>query len=178
MPIDSTLYKPLEVNEGGVQEQLRAAMRRLASTVAIVTTNAGGTMHGTTVTALTALSLDPPALLICLSKATRLARLLVNQRQFCVNLLHHDNLETSKAFSQNLTSEERFANGNWRLNGDEPPYLADAQANLFCDKDGMQPYGSHWIFIGRVTDIRVRADINPLLYADGGYRDLQTRRSA
>jgi flavin reductase (DIM6/NTAB) family NADH-FMN oxidoreductase RutF len=173
MLIDGPLDLPLpELDEQGVQEYLRFAMRRLVSTVGIVTTNAGDVMHGTTVTAMASLSLDPPAILVCLNKETRLSKLMADQKHFCVNLLHSDNAAAARAFSQNLSSEQRFTLGDWRLNADELPYLANAQANLFCVKDGTLPYGSHVIFIGRVTDIRVRTDVNPLLYADGNYTGL------
>ncbi len=54
------------------------------------------------------------------------------------------------------------------------PYLVEAQANLFCDIDQTVNYGTHTIFIGRVSAIRIGELVSPLLYADGQY--LATRR--
>jgi hypothetical protein len=31
------------------------------------------------------------------------------------------------------------------------------------------PYGSHTVYFGNVEDVKIRHDISPLLYQDGGY---------
>ena len=85
------------------------AMRRLAGTVAIVTVDSGGERHGTTATAVTSLSMDPPSLLVCFNKDSRLHGMLGKTDQFCVNLLHADNLVASRLFASPVSSAERFA---------------------------------------------------------------------
>ena len=50
----------------------RDAMRRMASTVTIITATDFGRHHGMTVTAVTSVSMDPPSLLVCLNNRTRL----------------------------------------------------------------------------------------------------------
>ena len=64
---------------------------------------------------------------------------------------------------------ERFASGDWRSDADGMPYLANAQANLFCQKEQEINYGSHTIFIGRVLRAQARDDVSPLIYRDGRY---------
>jgi flavin reductase (DIM6/NTAB) family NADH-FMN oxidoreductase RutF len=152
-----------------VTTHFRDAMRRLAATVTIVTVRSGDERHGTTATAVTSLSMDPPALLVCINRNSRLHAYLEKEDRFSVNLLHVDNEEMSRVFSRPMASEERFAQGNWRDDGELGVHLADAQSVLFCVKDKAVDYGSHTIFIGRAVAVKNRDDIAPLLYRNGGY---------
>lgn len=156
-------------NGTAVQDNFKEAMRRLAGTVTIVTVSNGEERHGTTATAVTSLSMDPPSILVCFNKDSRLHAHLASAKAFCVNLLHVDNVEASRLFASPVSAEERFAGGDWRMEPDVPPYLADAQANIFCVKDKEIEYGSHTIFIGRVMRVTNRGDIAPLIYCNGSY---------
>jgi flavin reductase (DIM6/NTAB) family NADH-FMN oxidoreductase RutF len=152
-----------------LQKEFRMAMRRFASTVTIISVQSGAERHGTTATSVTSLSMEPPSILICFNQSSRLHDFLQREEQFCVNVLHTDNFETSKTFSSPLTGLERFASGDWQTHERTIPYLANAQANLFCRKEKEIGYGSHTVFIGRVTGVRSRKDVSPLLYRDGIY---------
>ena len=147
----------------------RDAMRRFASTVSIVTVKNGDERHGTTATAVTSVSMDPPSMLVCVNRDSRLHGHLEASERFCVNLLHVDNLEASRLFASPVPSAERFQCGDWQTHASSVPYLADAQASVFCVKDKTVDYGSHTIFIGRVIDVRLREDVAPLLYQNGCY---------
>ena len=152
-----------------IQEAFRLAMRRVASTVAIVTAEKDGERHGTTATSVTSISMDPPSVLVCFNQSSRLHEFLHRHHRFCINMLHTANLDVAKIFSSNATAAERFAVGDWREDPDGLPYLTDAQANLFCRKEEEVAYGSHTIFIGRVLRALAREDISPLVYRDGRY---------
>jgi flavin reductase (DIM6/NTAB) family NADH-FMN oxidoreductase RutF len=152
-----------------VEGNFRLAMRRVASTVAIVSAQHDGERHGTTATSVTSLSMDPPSVLVCFNQTSRLHGFLQKQETFCVNVLHTSNIDVAKVFSSGAASAERFAIGAWRNDADGMPYLSDAQANLFCRKEQEVDYGTHTIFIGRVIKAMTRADISPLLYGDGHY---------
>lgn len=152
-----------------IKDRFRGAMRRLAGTVTIVTVKSGAEQHGTTATAVTSVSMDPPSMLVCINRDSRLHGYLVKEDRFCVNMLHADNLEASRLFASPISSEQRFAAGDWRLDDDGAPWLGNAQANVFCVKDRAIEYGSHTIFIGRVEQVTLRDDISPLIYKDGGY---------
>ena len=152
-----------------VQQAFRHAMRRVAATVAIVSAKHGAERHGTTATSVTSISMDPPSVLVCFNQASRLHDFLRRQDHFCINVLHTENIDTAKVFSSNATAAERFASGDWRANDEGLPYLAGAQANLFCSKEQEITCGSHTIFIGRVLEVLTREDISPLIYVDGRY---------
>jgi flavin reductase (DIM6/NTAB) family NADH-FMN oxidoreductase RutF len=157
------------MSDEDIQQGFRLAMRRVASTVAIVSAERDGERHGTTATSVTSISMDPPSVLVCFNHASRLHDFLHSQDSFCINMLHTGNLAIAKVFSSNATAAERFATGDWRADAKGMPFLADAQANFFCQKEQEVTYGSHTIFIGRVLRVLTRDDVSPLVYRDGRY---------
>lgn len=150
-------------------DAFRSAMRRIASTVSIVTAADSGQRHGMTVTSLTSVSLSPPSLLACINQKTRLHRLMLLSDAFCVNVLHRGHVGLSSAFSGRLAQEDRFAVGRWESDAAGLPYLVDAQANLFCRRTAFVSYGTHTIFVGEVEKVAVRDPIDPLVYLDAVY---------
>ena len=60
----------------------------------------------------------------------------------------------------------RFSLGDWREEGGLP-YLADAQANIFCSVAERWRYGTHSIFVGQVEAVRADAELDPMVYLDG-----------
>ncbi|MEX0753085.1 MAG: flavin reductase family protein [Xanthobacteraceae bacterium] len=159
----------MAADDTAIQEAFRHAMRRVASTVTIISAQSRGERRGTTATSVTSISMEPPSVLVCFNRASRLHEFLSREDRFCVNVLHTDNMETSKIFSDPSAGPERFNSGKWQADAGGTPYLADAQANLFCRKEKEIAYGSHTIFIGRVLQAWARDDISPLLYRDGRY---------
>ncbi|MDD3445191.1 MAG: flavin reductase family protein [Zavarzinia sp.] len=147
----------------------KGAMRRLAATVTVITTGSGGERQGMTATAVTSVTMDPPALLICVNQSASLHPVLETGTRFCVNLLNESHGEVAGAFGGRLQGADRFNAGQWAVNDHGVPYLTDAQANLFCRVDALMLYGTHTIFVGRVEDVRLFGDIAPLIYQDGRY---------
>ncbi len=157
------------VDHDDVEAGFRDAMRRLAATVNIISVKVGEDRHGTTATAVTSLSMDPPSLLVCINKTSRIHALLKRAKTFCVNVLHTDNADVSGAFSSSKSADEKFAVGDWKVGRNKVPFLASAQAHLICKKTKEIDYASHTIFIGEVLEAKVRDDVSPLLYSNGKY---------
>lgn len=148
----------------------RAAMRRIASTVTIVTASDGQRRHGMTMTAVSSLSMDPPSMIVCVNQSTFLHDILMTGRQFCVNVLKHDQAEVSAAFSGAISPDQRFFVGKWlRHAAAGIDYLENAQANIFCKKVAAVPYGTHTIFIGTADQVVLHDDERPLLYRNAAY---------
>ncbi len=89
--------------------------------------------------------------------------------RFCVNVLRSFHSELPRIFTLKQKGEDRFRTGDWQQALDGLPFLADAQANLFCEVDRSIGYGTHTIFIGRVYSAKIQEQIDPLLYHDGRY---------
>ena len=146
----------------------RNAMRRLATTVSIVTCLDGDEWHGMTATAVTSVCIDPPAILVCVNTAASFYRYLSSSGNFCVNLLGSPHVRISRGFAGKLRGVERFQSGNWTL-ARRLPCLVDAQANLFCKLETRTHFGTHGIFIGSVEEARFSGEATPLVYQDGHY---------
>jgi flavin reductase (DIM6/NTAB) family NADH-FMN oxidoreductase RutF len=151
-----------------LQHEMKRAMRRFASSVAIVTTCAGSSRFAMVATAVSSLSLDPPSLLVCVNRTASIFPVLAPATPFCVNLLaaHHE--EVARHCST-ASGEARFGAGRWVRHVNGVPYLEDAQAAVFCIVDGGCDYGSHRIVIGRVSYLSVARDVSPLVHVDGRY---------
>lgn len=146
----------------------RKAMRRLTAGVSIVTGRLQEAPCGIAATSVTSLTIGPPALLVCVNRATRLHAALGPAAPFCINLLsaHHEHV--SRAFGGG--NADRFAFGHWSEDEAGMPALKDALASISCRVALMTDYGTHSIVVGNVTSVRFGAEAEPLLYGDGRYR--------
>jgi flavin reductase len=145
----------------------RRAMRTLTSAVTIISTACEGRKFGMTATAVTSLSMSPPALLACINRSASIHDPLVRRGRFCANILHAHQDELATIFSGKAV--DRFAFGEWAEGADEIPYLMHAQANVVCDVDDVHRYGTHTMVVGKVQRVHVRERVNPLLYQNGRY---------
>lgn len=149
--------------------QFRAAMRRLAASVAVVAARGENGPVGMAATSVASLTIDPPAVLVCVNRATALHGLLVPTAPLSVNLLARDQQDVSAAFGGGVPQDERFRIGEWREGPEGVPELIGAQANLNCVIDAMLAYGTHSIVIARVLRATVSDAVTPLIYQDGAY---------
>lgn len=152
-----------------VTAEFRNAMRRLATTVSLITSADDGIWHGMTATAVSSVSMSPCALLVCINEATSFHTIINHTGRFCVNLLGAPHVELSGIFAGKRKGLARFDVGTWAADRKGLPYLCDAQANIFCDVDASMHYETHTIFIGKVRDVRCAESVAPLLYQDGSY---------
>mgnify|MGYP001617320617 CR=1 FL=1 len=147
----------------------RAAMRRLAASVSIVVAKGDNGPVGMAATSITSLTVDPPAVLICVNRSTSLHALLEPTAPLSVNLLSRTQQDVSATFGGGVPREQRFMVGDWREGGNGLPVLFGAQANLLCVIDAMLAYGTHSIVIARVLEAQVSDAVAPLIYQDGAY---------
>jgi flavin reductase (DIM6/NTAB) family NADH-FMN oxidoreductase RutF len=152
-----------------VQRDFRLAMRGIASTVTIVTAGDRERGHGMTATAVSSVSLDPAALLVCIHQKTLLHDIMSSTDGFCVNVLSEDHIDLSNAFSGGVPPADRFLTGDWSETDTGIKYLTSAQARIFCRKQVVVPFGTHTIFIGAVHDVQLADDTSPLLYRNATY---------
>lgn len=149
--------------------QFRAAMRRLAASVSIVVAKGDDGPVGMAATSITSLTVDPPAVLVCVNRATSLHALLVPTAPLSVNLLSKDQQDVSAAFGGGVPRDQRFGIGQWETGRGGLPVLSGAQANLACVIDAMLAYGTHSIVIARVLEAQISDTVAPLIYQDGAY---------
>ena len=155
-------------DEAALTESFRRAMRRVASTVNVISIHVDGQPMGVTATAVSAVSLDPPSLLVCLNRAASLHAPMGDMSHFRVNVLHRDQAEVARMFADRSQHALRFSSG-WDLASPGAPRLIDAQATILCRRIDSHSFGTHSIFIGVVEEAAARDDVDPLVYLDGHY---------
>ena len=149
-------------------DAFRNAMRRVASTVNVISINVDGQPMGVTATAVSAVSLDPPSLLVCINRAASLHAPMGDMSHFRINVLHRDQEEIARMFADRSQHALRFLSG-WDLACAGAPRLVDAQATILCRRTDSHSFGTHSIFIGVVEEAGGREDVDPLVYLDGHY---------
>jgi|TARA_B100001741_G_C16095838_1_gene388751 flavin reductase (DIM6/NTAB) family NADH-FMN oxidoreductase RutF len=152
-----------------IQDNFRLAMRRYIYSVSIMSNkDDNGNSNAITVSSVTSISMDPPSLLICINKSSRIHDTLQIGSKFCINLLKKDQEELSNICSDEESYEERFNNENWDT--EEIPFLSNAQANIFCKVDKLTSYHTHTIVVGLVENANHTNEISTLTYVDGKYK--------
>ena len=151
--------------------QTKLALRRLASAVAVVTCRDGQTRHAMTATAVNAMSMQPPSMIVCVNRSTAFHSAISRASGFAINILNRRQVQISMGCGGKVRGEDRFGSGAWsEENG--VPVLLDAQARIVCVKEVRFDYGSHTIFVGRVAAVGIHGAVDPLIYVDGQYTGL------
>lgn len=159
-----------KIEPEAIARLLMTAMRGLASSVTVISAaDRQGSRNAMTATSPTSLSMDPPAMLVCVSRTTSFHPLLAQGRDFCINILRREQQAIAQLCSSRAKGEDRFAEGNWSAGRSGTPYLTDAQAAIICQVDRLVPYGTHDIVIGNVLEVHLTEPSDPLIYAQGGY---------
>jgi len=146
----------------------KLALRRFASSVTVVTCRSGGRNYAMTATAVSALSMEPPSMLVCVNRSGAFHEALRATSEFAINVLGRAHVAVSKQCSGAAGGEDRFGVGSWNTQA-IPPVLLDAQAAIICRKDSALQYGTHTVFMGRILSISMNGDVDPLIYVDGQY---------
>lgn len=167
------------MDASNLADSFRQAMRRMAASVCILTSrDPHGTAVGMSATAVTSLTVDPPALLICVNRTASMHASLTVGRPVAIHILGEQQDDLCFTFGGRAPPAERFANGTWSTDAADVPMLDDAQANLSCTVDALHHYGTHSIVIARVDDVRIGGPIRPLVYVDGRLSALSDSLSA
>lgn len=165
-------------DHGVRRERFVAGMRQAASGVSVVTTDGPGGRFGATVSAMTSVCAEPPALLVCVHHENLVAPAITRNGVFCVNVLHEHQRELSDVFAGRLRlapGEDRFGHGAWRRLETGAPVLERPLAAFECRLARREEFGSHGLFIGVVVAVHEGSG-SPLLYYDRGYRRLGMAR--
>ncbi len=145
------------------------AMRRVANSVAVVTTAGTAGRHGATVSAFSSVSADPPMMLVCLRSGSRIAEAVAANRSLCVNVLpnHRPDLANRFAGRDDHLVADRFQGVDLMDAAGAVPQIDGA--TVFAGVvDQAVAAGSHSVFICRVQRVR-QGLAAPLAYFDGGY---------
>ncbi|WP_208993131.1 flavin reductase [Roseibium sp. TrichSKD4] len=154
----------------------REAMSCVPAAVHVVTTDGVAGRCGATVSAFCSVSDDPPSVLICLNRSTRMHSTVLQNRVFCVNTLcdGHENVSDVFAGRGDMAMEDRFSQLAWTPLATTCPALDEASLNIDCEIFSLTEMGTHSVIIGKVLDIRMREPGDSLLYFKRGYTSVST----
>jgi flavin reductase (DIM6/NTAB) family NADH-FMN oxidoreductase RutF len=151
----------------------RETMGHFATGVTVVTSmGRHGEPVGTTASAVSSLSLDPPLVLVCFDRTSLTLAAIREHGAFGVNVLAAPQRHLSTNFAR-----RGFA-AVWDEVGHRPgltgcPRLHGVLAAIECTVEYRLPGGDHEIIVGRVRGVETAEEgTEPLLYWRGGYARL------
>ncbi|MEV5843514.1 flavin reductase family protein [Streptomyces sp. NPDC051985] len=146
-------------------ELFRRVMGVVCTPVSVVTTCADARPYGTTVSAFSALSLEPPMVLVALDRGSSLLSVLRRTRRFGLNVLSADQGDLATRFARK--GADKFEGVRWR-NDSELPRLAGVTGWLACEVTRFVDGGDHLVAMGSVVSADCQ-DAAPLTYHRRGY---------
>jgi 4-nitrophenol 2-monooxygenase / 4-nitrocatechol 4-monooxygenase, reductase component len=154
-------------------EEFRDVMGHFASGVTVITAVRDGRWYGTTASAVTSLSLEPPMLLICMNKQSETGRAVAASSHFGVNILGAGQVDLARRFAQK--GGDKFAGvpvsaGRWG-----EPLFDEALATLECRVTEETTGGTHYVFMAAVESGSARGGA-PLAYFRGEFGRLELTR--
>jgi flavin reductase (DIM6/NTAB) family NADH-FMN oxidoreductase RutF len=154
----------------------RRVAGRFTTGICVATTREGDVDHAMTVSAFNSVSLDPLLVLICVEKITRFYEAVLGSGLWAVSMLCEDAEEEARWFAE----KARPTGGQMADYACRPgpvtgmPVLKRAMAVIECRTRAVYDGGDHDILLGEVVGLwSDPAPRRPLLYFEGGYRQLR-----
>jgi flavin reductase (DIM6/NTAB) family NADH-FMN oxidoreductase RutF len=154
-------------------EDFKRAAAAFPSGVAVVTSGHGDVVHGITVSAFSSLSLDPPQVLVCVSRWSKLNDMVHSSNKFAVSILATDQAHLGDLFARpGRDPVASFADiaVPHELVGTGSPVIAGSAAFFDCSVVMACESGDHSVFFGDVLRAGANEDKQPLLYYHRQYR--------
>lgn len=154
----------------------RQALGAFLTGVTVVTiSDQQGNPRGFTANSFTSVSLDPPLVLVCISKRAGSFQAFAVSDGFAVNILSEDQEDLARVFATPVS--DRFSNVDWRSGPAGHPVFDNAAAWLDCRRHDYVDAGDHVIMIGRTVGFAHRVQ-PPLGYSRGTYVSAGLERRA
>lgn len=167
----NSIVRSVVIEAGATSGDFRNAMRQLTGGISVITAGRGKDISGMTVTSVSSLSVDPPALIVSINREASSWPLLKRYGFFGVNILRSDQLDVAERFTGKggLKGADRFSGAHWTTRESGVPLLVSALAAIDCEVEDIVERHSHAIVIGRVLDVTVSAPTAALAYWQGRY---------
>ena len=167
----NSIVRAVSIETEVTSGDFRKAMRQLTCGVSVVTAGRGRDISGMTVTSVSSLSVDPPALIVSINRESSSWPLVKRYGFFGVNILTSDQIDIAERFTGKggLKGADRFAGAGWMTRASGVPLLVGALAAIDCEVEDTVERHSHAIVIGRVLDVAVSARTAALAYWQGRY---------
>ena len=152
---------------GNATIDFRHALATFATGVTVVTTmDEHNQPRGFTANSFTSVSLNPPLILVCLSRDAASCPVFSQSRRFCVNVLSENQQDVCALFAS--PERCRFEQIGWRQGRHGCPVIDDVISWFQCETHKVVDAGDHVILLGRVLDHDFNSR-SPLVYCGGSY---------
>lgn len=151
------------------KEQFKQTMSNWASGITIITTCREEGLLAMTASSFTSLSIEPPLILVAVSKNTRTYKQIIKQKAFGVMILALGQEEISNCGAGFRGEEGNFLTGipyHKEITG--APILDQCLAWMDCSLYATHDAGDHTIFIGKLEAVGSQSG-EPLLWYGRGY---------
>jgi flavin reductase (DIM6/NTAB) family NADH-FMN oxidoreductase RutF len=167
----NSIVRSVSIETEVTSGDFRSAMRQLTGGVSVITAGRGRDISGMTVTSVSSLSVDPPALIASINREASSWPLVKRYGFFGVSILTSDQIDIAERFTGKggLKGADRFAGARWTTRASGVPLLVGALAAIDCEVEDIVERHSHAIVIGRVLDVAVSARTAALAYWQGRY---------
>ena len=153
------------------QDVFRRVVSHFASGVTIITTGEEGTMYGTTASAVSSLSMDPPMMLVCLNRSSSTHDAIKRSGVFAINILAEGQGELAYRFASKRIVD-RFEGVDHVVAANGVPVLDGTLASIVCETEELAKGGTHTVFLARVV-AAASGDGEPLTYFRGKFGRLE-----
>ncbi len=151
-------------------DELRHAMRRFASGIAVVTIDDEGQKLGVTVGSLVSLALEPPLVGISIGHQSSIHEPLRRAGRFVANLLAGDQDAVAQHFARSVPPIAQWSGARLRRTELREPVLDGVLAWLECRIAQECRAGDHTFFVSEVVSVELGRDAAALVYLAGAYR--------
>lgn len=148
------------------RDLFRDVVGHFASGVSIITTIDEGVPFGSTVSAVSSLSMEPPMMLVCLNGSSTTHAAVERSGRYAINILSAQQGEIAAAFARR--ADDKFERVSHSVSDAGLPLIAGALATIECEVVESPRGGTHTIFIGRVISASAGAG-HPLTYYRGRF---------
>jgi flavin reductase len=153
-------------------DSFKQACAMFPSGVTVVTSGYDGMVHGITANAFSSVSLDPPRVLVCVARRSKLHDMVMNSGAFAVSILAENQGPVSDYFARaGREPVASFAEVGvpHTFHHTGTPVLYGCVAFFDCTLARAYEEGDHTIFVGDVQVAGTDTDKRPLLYFERGY---------
>lgn len=145
----------------------RSVLGNFASGVTVVTGAHHDALAGFTCQSFSALSLDPPLVVVLPNRHSRSWMAIARCGRFCVNVLAESQQAISVTFAR--SGAGKFDGVTWSPSPTGSPVLDGVAAWIDCTLSAVYPGGDHLIVVGAVEHCSA-SGLPPLLFHRGQYR--------
>lgn len=154
-------------------DEFRDVIGHFASGVTVITVEHDDKRYGSTASAVSSLSLEPPMVLICMSRESSTGQAIAAAGRFAINILTDEQDELAQQFAKK--SPDKFHGVSAKAGPRGQPLLTDALATMECEVAEDVSGGTHTVFLGEVQSATSNEG-SPLAYFRGEFGRLELSR--